>query len=65
MAGAQADDGLGRPASAHGPGRLAIVAGSLTVLVTASLAGSALAFLNKAACRAGAWNVGLEQYQAH
>jgi len=46
-------------------GRLALLAGSVTVLVTASLAGSALGFLSKAACRAGAWNVGIEQYQAH
>ncbi len=35
------------------------------MLVAASLAGSALGFLDKAACRAGAWNVGIEQYQAH
>jgi uncharacterized membrane protein len=48
-----------------GRGRLALLAGSVTVLVTASLAGSALALLSKAACRAGAWNVGVEQFQAH
>jgi len=35
------------------------------VLVTASLIGSALGFLNKAACRSGDWNVGLKQFQAH
>jgi uncharacterized membrane protein len=46
-------------------GRLALLAGSVTALVIASLAGSSLGFLNKAACRAGAWNVGVEQYQAH
>ncbi|MDQ2874342.1 MAG: glycosyltransferase 87 family protein [Actinomycetota bacterium] len=46
-------------------GRLAVLAGSVTALVIASLAGSSLGFLNKAACRAGAWNVGVEQYQAH
>jgi uncharacterized membrane protein len=46
-------------------GRVAALAGSVTLLVIASLAGSALGFLNKAACRAGAWNVGVEQYQAH
>jgi uncharacterized membrane protein len=46
-------------------GRLALLAGSVTALVIASLAGSALGFLNKAGCRAGAWNVGVEQYQAH
>ena len=46
-------------------GRLAVLAGSVTALVIASLAGSSLGFLNKAGCRAGAWNVGVEQYQAH
>ena len=45
--------------------RLAIVAGSTTALVSASLAGSALSFLSKQACRAGAWNTGVGQYQAH
>ena len=56
----------GRPArSALGGGRLAILAGSVTALVIASLAGSSLGFLNKAACRAGAWNIGAAQYQAH
>jgi len=63
VAGAQAGEGVRRPAPAYG--RRAILVGSATALVTASLAGSALGFLNKAACRAGAWNVGLEQYQAH
>jgi uncharacterized membrane protein len=48
-----------------GRGRLALLAGSVTALLTASLAGSALGFLSKAACRAGAWNIGIEQYQAH
>jgi uncharacterized membrane protein len=37
----------------------------VTALVIASLAGSSLGFLNKAACRAGAWNYGAEQFQAH
>jgi uncharacterized membrane protein len=46
-------------------GRLALVAGSSTVLVIASLAGSALGFLNKAACRSGDWNIYLKQFQAH
>jgi uncharacterized membrane protein len=46
-------------------GRLAVVVGSTTVLVTASLIGSALGFLNKAACRGGDWNVYLKQFQAH
>jgi len=43
----------------------ALLAGSTTTLVTASLAGSALGFLNKAACRSGDWNVYLRQFQAH
>jgi hypothetical protein len=46
-------------------GRLAVLAGSVTALVTASLAGSALGFLNKAGCRAGAWNFNPAQFQAH
>jgi uncharacterized membrane protein len=50
--------------SARG-GRLAVAAGSVTALVIASLAGSSLGLLNKAACRAGAWNIGVERYQAH
>jgi uncharacterized membrane protein len=45
--------------------RAALVAGSTAVLACASLAGSALGFLNKAACRAGDWNVYLKQMQAH
>ncbi|MGH3275989.1 MAG: glycosyltransferase family 87 protein [Streptosporangiaceae bacterium] len=45
--------------------KLAVTAGSVTALVIASLAGSSLGFLNKAACRAGAWNIGVAQYQAH
>jgi uncharacterized membrane protein len=45
--------------------RLAVLAGSVTVLVTAGLAGGALALLSKAACRAGAWNTALGPYQAH
>ncbi len=35
------------------------------MLILASLLGAALASTAKAACRAGAWNVGVEQYQAH
>ena len=42
-----------------------MLAGSVTALVLAGLAGSALGLLSKAACRAGAWNIGIEQYQAH
>ncbi len=56
------EDGSG---GVTGSGRLALLAGSVTALVIASLGGSALGFLNKAACRAGAWNVNVEQFQAH
>ncbi len=45
--------------------RLALLAGSVTALITAGLAGGALGFLSKAACRAGAWNTGIGLYQAH
>ena len=41
------------------------LAGSTAVLVLASLAADGIAFGAKEACRAGAWNVGVEQYQAH
>ena len=44
---------------------MATVAGSVAVLILAALLGGALGSLAKAACRAGAWNVGVEQYQAH
>jgi uncharacterized membrane protein len=37
----------------------------VTALVVASLAGSALGFLDKAACRAGAWNSAFGEFQAH
>src|SRR5579859_846586 len=45
--------------------RAAMVAGSTTALAAASLAGSALGFLNKTACRSGDWNVYVKQFQAH
>jgi len=45
--------------------RAAMLAGSTTALVIASLAGSALGLLNKAACRSGDWNFYLKQFQAH
>jgi uncharacterized membrane protein len=45
--------------------RAALLAGSTTALILASLAGSALGFLNKAACRSGDWNIYLKQFQAH
>jgi len=65
---AEAESG---PPAAEGPdagpwrSRLAVLAGSTTALVTASLAGSALGFLNKSACRAGDWNFYVKQFQAH
>ena len=54
-------------ASRHGsaPGRWAARAGSAVVLVLASLVADGIAFGAKEACRAGAWNFGIEQYQAH
>ena len=42
-----------------------MLAGSTTALILASLTGSALGFLNKAACRSGDWNFYLKQFQAH
>jgi uncharacterized membrane protein len=46
--------------------RWKLTAGSAAVLVSGSLVGSALGFVQKAACwSGGAWNVGNEQYQAH
>src|SRR6266516_4431082 len=53
-----------RPQSAR-PDRLTMLAGSAGALVTAGLAGGALSFLSKAACRAGAWNTSIGLYQAH
>jgi uncharacterized membrane protein len=58
------EEGAERPGSSRWQ-RAALLAGSTTALVTASLAGSALGFLNKAACRSGDWNVYLRQFQAH
>jgi uncharacterized membrane protein len=51
--------------SRGGLGRWAALGGSATVLVLASLIADGLAFAAKEACRAGAWNYGVEQYQAH
>ncbi len=45
--------------------RAAMIAGSVVALILAGLLGGALGSIAKAACRAGAWNVGVEQYQAH
>jgi uncharacterized membrane protein len=47
------------------PGRLALLAGGTTALVTATLIGCALGLANKWACRAGDWNLYLKQFQAH
>lgn len=46
-------------------GRWAALGGSATVLVLASLVAGGAAFGAKEACRAGAWDVALKQYQAH
>jgi uncharacterized membrane protein len=45
--------------------RYAVLAGSVAALIIASLLGGALGSVAKSACRAGAWNVGVEQFQAH
>ena len=58
--------GRGHAPSRHrAPGRWAALAGSTTVLVLASLVADGIAFGAKEACRAGAWNYGIAQYQAH
>ena len=46
-------------------GRWAALGGSAILLVLASVVADGLAFAAKEACRAGAWNYGVEQYQAH
>jgi len=46
-------------------GRLAIIAGSVTALVIATLGGVALTFWHQAACRAGAWNYAVAPLKAH
>jgi uncharacterized membrane protein len=51
--------------SGAGPGRWAALGGSAIVLVVASLLADGIAFGAKHACRAGAWNFGVAQYQAH
>src|SRR5215472_5490551 len=69
--GAETATGPPTAAGARPPGaqpwqhRAAMLAGSTTALVLASLAGSALGFLNKAGCRSGDWNFYLKQFQAH
>jgi hypothetical protein len=65
-AGQQPQAGQAAEAGPHpGAARLALLAGSVTALVTATLLGSALALTSKWACRAGAWNGYLSQFQAH
>ena len=49
----------------RGPRRWAARAGSATFLAMAAVVADGIAFGAKAACQAGAWNVGVEQYQAH
>jgi uncharacterized membrane protein len=44
---------------------VAALASSMAVLALVSVAGSALGFLDKAACRAGAWDTSYGVYQAH
>jgi uncharacterized membrane protein len=53
-----------RPAGGPLP-RWATLAGSAAMLAVASLISAGLALWAKEACRAGAWNVGVKQYQAH
>jgi len=53
------------PARRFTSARAAALAGSVAALILASLLGGALGSVARAACRAGAWNVGVEQYQAH
>jgi uncharacterized membrane protein len=65
LPGHGAEPALARAGTAPWRARLAVAAGSVTALVIASLAGSALGFLNKAACRGGDWNIYLKQFQAH
>ncbi len=58
--------GRGHAPSRHrAPRHWAALGGSATVLVLASLVADGIAFGAKEACRAGAWNYGIAQYQAH
>jgi uncharacterized membrane protein len=54
----------GRAAAGRLP-RTAVLAGSATVLILATITGGALAFAQKAGCRAGLWNSYAGQFQAH
>jgi len=64
---AQSRSAQSGPGSKRSPaiGTWAALAGSTSVLVAAGLIADGLAFYAKEACRAGAWNYGAEQYQAH
>jgi uncharacterized membrane protein len=53
------------PSRHRSPRHWAALAGSASVLVVASLIADGIAFWAKEACRAGAWNYGVAQYQAH
>jgi len=55
----------GRPALTGSVLAGSVLAGSVAALIVAGLLGGALGFGAKAACRAGAWNIGVEQFQAH
>src|ERR1700722_1593835 len=59
----QAGAGADRPAPAAG--RWAAMAGSAAFLAVAAVLADGVALAAKTACLAGAWNVGVEQYQAH
>jgi uncharacterized membrane protein len=63
----QADTQFERSHQQPPGGRLAVAAGSVTALVIATLAGSALTFWHQAACRAGAFNdpAGVADIRAH
>jgi uncharacterized membrane protein len=54
-----------QPPARFQAGRLALLAGSTSALITCSVLGCVLALANKWACRAGAWNGYLTQFQAH
>jgi len=56
------DDGAENPGPA-GPGILAVVLGSTSILLAASVLGMVLAFAEKVPCRSGAWNYYARQFQ--
>jgi uncharacterized membrane protein len=64
MTGAGDTAGRSRPHGWRRPG-LAVAAGSATALTIFSLLGAVLGFADKAACRAGAWNSAIGEFQAH